>query len=112
MRRESMKLHGIKAVCSESKYLDRYGYGLWMEIFVNQRTGHVWGSLEASQTWTSYEDKDILRVGWIRTPHTMEQIRDLVEGAIEYDAECEEAHAAWKAAFDQDTANQYHYPKW
>lgn len=81
-----MKMTGIKSLCSETKSLPRHGYGPGCyEVFFDRCTGQVWGNYQVDRnTWTEYENPDVIPCGWITTPATIKEISTMVHSAVRF----------------------------
>lgn len=84
MTKATIKLHGIKALCGETKCLPDHGYGPGCyEVFCDCSTGQVWGNYQVSKsTWTVYDDPNVISCGWITTPATMGEIAAMVKAKL------------------------------
>ena len=78
-----MKMTGIKALSGESKSLPAHGYGPCYEVFYDRKEGRVWGNYQvSSNSWTVYDDPDVIACGWITTPAKMKEIAEMIQFAI------------------------------
>ena len=73
-----MKLHGMKKVCQESRYAGQFPIYIW----VNRRTGEVFGYIDSVEPSNDWIDKDIRFVCSRREYMTMAEIREECECAI------------------------------
>jgi len=95
-----LKLKNVKAVCGDTKWL-RGCYGnIWYELAVNKRTGTVFyqefcGSVGSS--WTNYSNEDIVVVGNVCNPMTMQEIKKMVYDVIG----CTPRHEAREYVFEK-----------
>lgn len=81
-----LKMTGLKGTSSDTKELQGYYSGSYVEVFYDLSTGKVWGKYQYSlgqTTWTKYEDADIIKCGNISKPATMQEIADMVAASVE-----------------------------
>lgn len=79
-----MKLTGIKAVCSATHGIGRNWPPRYVEeLFADRKTGKVWSITQASnQSWTVYDDPDVIRCGTLTRSMTCNELREIVESTI------------------------------
>lgn len=78
-----LKIKGLRKVCSDTKCLDFYGP--YCEVFYDRSSGVVWTNYQVSiNSYTSYDDDDVIRVCNARHPMTMQEIADAVHRAVTY----------------------------
>lgn len=81
-----LRLKGIKKVSGETKELKGYYSPEYLQLNVNKVTGEVWTNYHynlGQNSWTQYEDDNILNCGNICNPMTMSEIKEMVMEAIE-----------------------------
>ena len=84
-----LKMTGLKATSGETKGLCGYYSGSYIEIFYDRSTGEVWGNYQVSlgqNTWTRYDDPNVVKICNVSEPHTMQQIADLVRDYMREEA--------------------------
>lgn len=82
---KEMKIKGLKKVAGESKCLQGYYSGRYLQLNYDRKTGEIWTDEHISlgqNSWTEYHDSNILVCGNICKPVTMQEIRQMVENAI------------------------------
>lgn len=75
-------MNGLKAAAGDTKGLKGYYSGEYVELFYNRTTGEVWTRYQYSlgqNTWTEYHDRDVVKIGNISDPCTMQQIADMIK---------------------------------
>lgn len=80
-----LKIKGIKAIAGASKDLRGYYSGRYLQVNYNRSTGETWYNEHVSlgqNSWTQYEDGDIINCGTISEPVTMAQLREMIERAV------------------------------
>lgn len=80
-----MKYTGIKAAAGATKNLNGYYSGEYVELFVDKSSGKVWIVYQYSigqNTWTHYDDNNIIKCGNISSPATMSEIKEMIENAF------------------------------
>lgn len=83
-----MKLKGIKKVCGETKTL-KPNTGAYYQVFVNKKTQYVWADFHYSighNEWSEYHSNDIIDCGFVSSPMTMSELKEMVITAIEQSA--------------------------
>lgn len=79
-----LKIKGLKKIAGESKGLNPYDHG-YLQVNYDMETGEAWTDYHysiGSNSWSEYHDEDILTCGYISSPHTMEQIREMIECTV------------------------------
>lgn len=80
------KLKGIKKIAGQSKDLKGYYSDRYLQINVDTATGEVWGDehVAFNKSWqTLYNNNNVICCGFIDSPKTMAEIKEMVEMAIE-----------------------------
>lgn len=96
-----IKMTGLKAVSGETKDLGGYYSGQYVEIFYDRSTGKVWGNYQYSlgqNTWTVYDDPDVIKICNASDKMTMQQIADAVSAHLQEIAERE----AWEVSLERE----------
>lgn len=73
------KMKGIKETASQTKNLKGYYSGEYVEVFYDKNKGTVWGKYQYSRgqnTYTVYNQKEIINIGNYSNPATMQRIAD------------------------------------
>lgn len=70
------KMHGLREAAEETKYLR--GYGRYVQISYNRRTGEVLVDYHCDDGWTVYRDADIVTVHNACIPMTMQDVADAI----------------------------------
>lgn len=71
-----MKITGIRAVARDTKDI-RNGHAV--QVFVDTGSGEVWGRYHVgSGNYTRYDNPEILCCGFLYSPSTMKQVREMV----------------------------------
>lgn len=86
-----LKMAGLKKVSSETKGLRGYYSGEYCEVFYDISTGEVWSEYQYSlgqNTWTVYDNPDVIKVGNVSAPKTMQELADMVQDAVRYHQNC------------------------
>ena len=81
----NLKIKGLKAIAGASKDLQGYYSGRYLQVNYNRTTGEAWYNEHVSlgqNSWTQYDDKDIINCGNISEPATMAQLREIIEEAV------------------------------
>ena len=76
-----LKMTGLKAAAGSTKDLTGYYSGLYEELFYDRSTGEVWTVRQWSlghNTWTVYHDPDVIKIGDLSEPTTMQEIADMI----------------------------------
>lgn len=82
-----LKIKGLKKVSGETKSLRGYYSGEYMEVFYNTATREVWSNYQYSlgqNIWTVYDNPDIIKVGNICQPMTMQQLTDKILAVVSF----------------------------
>lgn len=78
-----MKITGIKRIASDSKELKGGLNDGYMQIAYNPATGEAWSTYHIDcNSYTRYSDPDIITCGFIHTPRTMKEIREIIEEGV------------------------------
>ena len=86
--KHGLKMIGLKAVASDTKWAMLGRSGCYLELFYNKKTGRVWTIEQCSlghNTWTVYEDKAVIKIGNIESRLSMQKIADTIHTAITED---------------------------
>lgn len=88
------KMKGLKKVAGETKSLTGgYYSGHYLQLNYNRSTGELFTNFHCSlgqNSWSVYHDKNIVRIGNMSEPHTMQEIADWVAEVMAYRVEVEE----------------------
>lgn len=79
------KYIGIKKTVSEIKSIAGFSHGEYMEVFYDKASGNVWTVLQASfgeNSWTEYDDENIIKVGNFSKPITQKELAAEIEKAV------------------------------
>ena len=79
------KMVGLKAASGESKGLRGYYSGEYVELFYSPADGTVWTKYQYSlgqNSWTVYDDPDVIKICNISQPATMQQLADLIANSM------------------------------
>ena len=82
-----LKMTGLKQVVSETKCLDGYYSGKYLQLNYDISTGEVFTNFHFSlgqNNWSEYHNADIIVICNLSSPHTMQQIVDLIHEKLEY----------------------------
>lgn len=82
---KDVKITGLKKVAGETKSLEGYFSGKYLQLNYDKSTGKVWTDFFYSlgqNNWTEYHDSNIINCGNISEPMTMVQIREMVVNAL------------------------------
>ena len=85
----NLKIKGLRAIAGASKDLHGYYSGYYLQVNYNRATGEAWYDEHVSlgqNSWTQYDDRDIVNCGNISEPMTMAGLRDIIEQAVKYAA--------------------------
>ena len=83
--RHGLKMVGLRKACSETKWLDHARCGGYVQIFYDRRNGTVIAhSHEGRQSWTVYENKDIVLVTGVEYSMTMQEIADAIDWTVRH----------------------------
>ena len=83
-----MKLHGMKKVCQESRHAGQYPIYVW----VNRRTGEVFGHIDSVRPSEDWLDKDVRFVCSAKYYLPMAEIRERCERTIKESYEQDAEH--------------------
>lgn len=81
---KELVIKGIKSVAGESKK-QNYRSGCYLQLNYDKKTGKVWANEHCSfgqNSWTAYEEENIVVCGNITRPMTMEEIKEMVKDAV------------------------------
>lgn len=76
------KMTGLKEASGETKSLRGYYSGTYVEIFYDRATGEVWGNYQVGSTYTKYDDPNVVPIGNVYSPATMQKIADRVDARM------------------------------
>ena len=82
---KDVKITGLKKVAGETKSLEGYSSGKYLQLNYDKSTGNVWTDFFYSlgqNSWTEYHDSNIINCGNISEPMTMVQIREMIVNAL------------------------------
>lgn len=83
---ENIKIKGIKKIAGESKNLQGYYSGQYLQLNYDTKTGEAWTNHHTSfgqNSWTEYDGNSIINCGNICEPITMEEIREMIIEKLE-----------------------------
>lgn len=73
---------GLKEASVKTRELTgRYGLG-YVELFYDRSTGKVWGNYQVGSTYRKYDDPNVIPIGNVHSPATMQEIADRVDGRM------------------------------
>lgn len=76
-----IKMTGLKKASGDTKTLRGYNSGEYVELFFDRATGEVWTKYQYSlgqNTWTVYDDDNVVKIGNFSAPATMQEIADAI----------------------------------
>lgn len=80
-----LKIKGLKKIAEASKALNTAGAGHYLQVNYDIANDKVWYDEHVSlggNSWVKYADDDVITCGYISCPHTVEELRDMVEDAV------------------------------
>ena len=80
-----LSIKGLKAIAGASKVLKGYYSGHYLQVNYNRATGKAWYNEHFSlgqNSWTQYDDRNIINCGNISEPVTMAELRAKIEEAV------------------------------
>lgn len=80
------KMVGLKKVAGQTKGLRGYYSGEHLELFFNRNSGEVWTKYQVSigqNSFTVYDSEEIVKIGNLARPYTMQEIADLINQNVE-----------------------------
>lgn len=86
-------IKGLKKVAGETKSLTGYYSGHYLQLNYDKSTGELITNYHCSfgqNSWTVYHDENIVRIGNLSRPYTMQEIADLIAEVMARRAEVEE----------------------
>ena len=81
-----LQMKGLKKIAGESKNLDDYYSGKYLQISYDTETGDVLSDYHYSlghNSWSSYDDSGIITVGNISEPISMQQLASRIYACVE-----------------------------
>ena len=79
VNKHGLKMVGIKDVASLTKGCERLaGTGYHIDIYYNMKTGRVWGCEHIGNSYTTYDDPEIIAAGSVKVAQTMQNIADRI----------------------------------
>lgn len=81
----NLKIKGLKKIAGESKGLEGYYSGYYLQLNYDKETGEAWTDEHVSfgqNSWTEYKDSSIINCGNISEPMTMKEIRAMIERKV------------------------------
>lgn len=81
-----LTITGLKEASGMTKGLNGYYDPTYVELFYDRSTGEAWGKRQYSlgqSTWTKYDDPDVIKIGNISEPKTMQELADLIHEEVE-----------------------------
>ena len=91
-----LTIKGLRAACGQT-YNWTPRSGGYTEVFYDMTTGEIWTVDQVSigmNTWTQYDDPDVIKVCNTTTHKTMQQLADLVYQAVSAHLEMNEFHTS------------------
>ena len=85
MNKHGLKIKGIKQISSDSKNLQGYQDGAYLQVNYDTSTGAAWSDYHCSlgqNTWCDYHDANIITVGNISSPKSMQDIANMIAFAV------------------------------
>ena len=80
-----MKISGLKKIAGETKSLQGHYSSLYLQLNYDTSDGHAWTDQHCSlghNSWSRYNDENIINCGVISSPMTMKEIADMIERAM------------------------------
>lgn len=80
-----LKMIGLRSACSDTKGLTGYYSGRYVQISYDLRSGEILTNYHVSlgqNSWMQYHDHDVISVGNISEPATMQEISDMIYSAV------------------------------
>ena len=78
--RHGLKMVGLRKIAVDSKRLEWSGNSF--QIVYDIETGECWYKEHVGNSYTVYDDDDIITAGYIRYPVTMQYVADMIADAI------------------------------
>ncbi len=80
-----LKIVGLKKVAGESKHLKCWK-GEYLQVNYDKNSGKIWTDFFCSfnKSWKEYHDSNVINCGNIYEKVTMQDVRKIVENAVEY----------------------------
>lgn len=81
VNKNGYKMVGLKAASGNTKGLRGYYSGEYCELFYDRSNGEVWTNYKVSlgqNAWTEYHDSNVMTVGNLDEPTTMQEIADMI----------------------------------
>lgn len=81
LNKHGLKMCGLKRVAADSKSLNGYYSGRYLQLNYDKSTGEVFTNFHynlGQNSWSVYHDPNVVVIGNISSPHTMQQIADLI----------------------------------
>lgn len=81
-----LKMKGIKAAVGEIPTGGYYS-GEYAEVFYDKASGEVWANYQCSlgqNTWTVYDDRDVIKIGNYSKKTTMQQLADDIYETVSF----------------------------
>ena len=82
-----LKMVDLSKTAGETRNLRGYYTGVYHQLNYNTATGEIWTDYHYSigqNTWSQYNDADIINIGNICNPTTMQGIADMIHNAIDW----------------------------
>ena len=74
-----LKMTGIKELAGMTKGIEDIApTGFHVDIYYNTATGKVWGREQVGNSYTKYDDEDIIYCGKAKVSKTMQYIADMI----------------------------------
>ncbi len=80
-----LKMVGLRKIATDSKRLPGYYGDNYIQVNYNIATGETWGDEHVGfgfNSWTHYEDSNIINCGNLCRSATMQEIADMVKCAL------------------------------
>lgn len=87
-----MKMTGLKKVATETKSLQGYFSGSYLQLNYDKSTGEVFTNYHYSlgqNSWSEYHDPNVKFICNLSSPCTMQQIADHIYNKSEFMKECQ-----------------------
>lgn len=83
----TLKIKGIKKISGETRALNGYHSGQYLQVNYDRKSGEAWTDFHCSlgqNSWREYSDSNIISCGNLSEPATMAEIREMIERAVAY----------------------------
>ena len=82
-----LKMSGLRKVAGETKSLSGPYSPEYLQLNYDRSTGEVWTDFFydlGHNNWQEYHDENVLRCGNLSSPHTMQEIADVIHDAVQF----------------------------